>query len=488
MNKYYSLHNHTDHSNLRLIDSINTIEKLIDRAHELGLSGVAITDHESVSGHVQAIDYYNKKYADKKNEFKLILGNEIYLTKEGLNLETHGTGEAFNHMVLLAKDKIGHRQLRELSTRAWKRSYHKNLLRTPTYRSDLIEVIGSEQGHIIATTACLGGGPGYLFKEALQLGYLNKSIEFEEWTPLQEHPEITNFLNEMQDIFGKENFFIELQPNQFNYDQPLEKQNLQILYNANMIINYWGKFPFIYTTDSHYLKAEDREIHKLFLRSKSGDREVDEFYFYSYMMGYQEITDYFRPYISETKIQEMTLNTIKIGESIEHYDISHPQMVPKIKYNFDRFDQSTINTMYDFFMKNIDKEKHSYLHYFLNNEEEADTYFINLVLEGYYKKIYLSNSSVTIPERIDRLNYELEQIYETSKKINQSLSDYFITMAKIIEIIWDDAESLVGPGRGSASGFLLNYLIGITQIDPQSQMLYLPPWRLAIATYTAGYK
>ena len=87
-----------------------------------------------------------------------------------------------------------------------------------------------------------------------------------------------------------------------------------------------------------------------------------------------------------------------------------------------------------------------------------------------------------------RLDYELEQIYETSVKINQSLSDYFITMAKMIEIIWDKADSMVGPGRGSAAGFLINYLIGITQIDPHSQMLYLPPWRLAYTTHTAGYK
>ena len=78
---------------------------------------------------------------------------------------------------------------------------------------------------------------------------------------------------------------------------------------------------------------------------------------------------------------------------------------------------------------------------------------------------------------MEQLDYELKQIYETSNHINQSLADYFITMAKMIEIIWNEADSIVGPGRGSAAGFLINYLIGITQIDPQTQPLYIPPWR-----------
>jgi DNA polymerase-3 subunit alpha len=84
---------------------------------------------------------------------------------------------------------------------------------------------------------------------------------------------------------------------------------------------------------------------------------------------------------------------------------------------------------------------------------------------------------ITNADRMERLDYELEQIRETSIQIDQSLSDYFITMAKMIEIIWNEGDSMVGPGRGSAAGFLVNYLIGITQIDPQNQDLYLPPWR-----------
>ena len=85
---YTSLHNHTDYSNIRLLDSINTTEKLIDYAVKLGLNGVAITEHDCVGNHVKALSHY-KKIKEEFPNFKLILGNEIYLTREGLNATNH---------------------------------------------------------------------------------------------------------------------------------------------------------------------------------------------------------------------------------------------------------------------------------------------------------------------------------------------------------------------------------------------------------------
>ena len=73
---YTSIHNHTQFSNLKLIDSINRESELIDYAYELGLKGVAITDHDTISGHVQAWNHYNKKFTpEQREQFKLILGN-----------------------------------------------------------------------------------------------------------------------------------------------------------------------------------------------------------------------------------------------------------------------------------------------------------------------------------------------------------------------------------------------------------------------------
>ena len=448
-NSYTSLHNHTHYSNLRMIDSINTEETLIDRAFELGLRGVAITDHESLSGHVKALNYFNKKYKDAE-DFKLILGNEIYLTRSGLNSDSHQKGEKFYHMLLLAKDEIGHKQLRELSTRAWGRSYYKNLMRTPTYIEDLIEVIQANPGHVIATTACLASYTGTMFM-------------------MNELEAIEPHLRDMASIFGKDNFFIEIQASN-NRDQ--------IDYNSHMIINFWDQYDFIFTTDSHYLKKEDQEIHRLFLQSKSGaSRDVDTYYGSAYLMDWEELQSYFNFYISAAKIEIMRNNTNKINDMIEVYKLEHGQIVPRIQYE-DRFDFDKIKTINSLFKEN-NLDQYKYLSYFSSAEVEADRYLYNLILEGYHEKIYSLSlkKEISIEERMKRLDYELEQIYETSVKINQSLSDYFITMAKMIEIIWDKADSMVGPGRGSAAGFLINYLIGITQIDPQSQMLYLPPWR-----------
>ena len=79
-----SLHNHTDFSNFRLRDSINTVESLVDYAVELGQEVVAITEHDTIASHIRAEKYY-KKIKEKNPNFKVILGNEIYLVRNGLN-------------------------------------------------------------------------------------------------------------------------------------------------------------------------------------------------------------------------------------------------------------------------------------------------------------------------------------------------------------------------------------------------------------------
>jgi DNA polymerase-3 subunit alpha len=78
---YTSLHNHTEYSNLRLLDCINKVEDIIQYAHDIGLNGLAITDHEALSAHIKALKFYNQKCKDDESwkDFKLILGNEVYL-------------------------------------------------------------------------------------------------------------------------------------------------------------------------------------------------------------------------------------------------------------------------------------------------------------------------------------------------------------------------------------------------------------------------
>ena len=107
----FEVHSHTHYSNIRLLDSINRPEKLIQRAQDIGLAGIAITDHEALSSHIE-VNMIAKKIKETNPNFKVALGNEIYLTRNRDN------GQKYYHFILIAKDAQGHRQLRELSSLA----------------------------------------------------------------------------------------------------------------------------------------------------------------------------------------------------------------------------------------------------------------------------------------------------------------------------------------------------------------------------------
>ena len=444
INTYSSLHTHSEFSNLKLIDSINKTEELIQYAIDIGLSGIAITDHDCVGGHVRAWNYYNNLSDDIKNNFKLILGNEIYLCRSDLTAETHQKGEPFYHLILLALDDIGHEQIRQISTRAWSRSYMRNIMRTPTYSEDLFEIIGDNPGHVIATTACLGGYCGTMYG-------------------LREYDSIERHLSLMSDLFGFNNFFIELQPS---------KQSDQINYNKYMIAKYWNKYNFICTTDAHYLRKEDAAVHKVFLNSKSsGDREVDSFYSSAYMMSFEEIQEYFDAMNLHNEFIQMCANTLDINNRVVGYNLKQGSIIPKISYETTNDIKLAVtlfaNELYSY------KIDIPFITRMLQENHDADIYMIYLISQGWYK----INSFENKEQYIQELEYECEQLYEISKQLKQSMSDYFITMAKMIDIMWEEAGTIVGPARGSAGSSLIAYLLGITQINPLTQPVELPFWR-----------
>lgn len=164
-----SLHNHSQYSNLRLRDSINREDELIDYAIELGHEVIAFTEHETVSNAIKIEKYYNKVKKDHP-DFKVILGNEIYLCRDGLNAENfEKSNDKYYHFLLLAKNSKGYQQIRELSTRAWGRSWmNGKMRRVPTYYQDLIDIIGAEPGNVIGSTACFTAGHKVLTKNGLK--------------------------------------------------------------------------------------------------------------------------------------------------------------------------------------------------------------------------------------------------------------------------------------------------------------------------------
>lgn len=440
---YFSIHNHTEYSNLRLLDCINKVEDLIQYAFDLGLTGVCITDHEAVSAHIKALKFYKQKCKEDERwkEFRLGLGNEIYLCRNGLSSETYEKGEKFPHFILVAKDEEGHKQIRELSSRAWSHSFTMFLTRVPTYYKDIEEVVKHNPGHLIASSACIGGWLGICKANGAE----HNAITFIKWC---------------KEIFG-EDFYLELQPARYQE---------QIDYNKWLI--WLGKetnTKCIITTDSHYLKKEDREVHSSFLNSKDGDRETAEFYQYTYMMSPMEIFDLMGDYISKEEILEMFNNTNEIKEKVGNYDLAQPQIVPHL--SDDRSKHPEWKIIYP--MIKI-RDKFEYLNKYYNSESEDDRYMIYL---GLMKLNDLNLSEEKREQYLERLELELTECWLVSERLGQPISSYLLMVRNIIQIMWNKAESLVGISRGSAGVMLINYLIGVTQMNPLEQGIYLPHWR-----------
>ena len=285
-------------------DCINTVQGLIDLAIELGHECVAITDHETISSYIKAEKYY-KKIKEKHPDFKLIRGNEIYLTRNGLTAKNYDkTKDRYFHFILLAKDIEGYKQICELSTRAWQRSYmSRRQRRRPTYYQDLKDIVKPNQGHLIASSACLGS---QLDKFLLQ--YMDTGDE-------QYFDTARRWCEYIEDIFGSGNFYLELQPSN-NKEQIFV--NKQLLRLSEMLgINY------IITTDSHYGRPEDAPIHEAFLNSQDGDREVKSFYATTYMMKDEEIRS-FLPYLTSEQIEAAYTAIREIKNRCEDFSILKP--------------------------------------------------------------------------------------------------------------------------------------------------------------------
>ena len=472
MRNYFSAHNHTEFSNIKIIDSINRADRLIDYAWDLGLSGLAFTDHDCVSGSIKFIETYRKKltkeykalypdveikendefYAAASNElgFKVVLGNEIYLSEEGSSIQS--PDPHFWHLILIAKDAEGFKQIKQLSSAAWSRSWFKAIQRTPTYPSDLFEFV--KGGHLICSTACLGGYTAWCWKQIESLKY-QEVLPWETSADLKDAnyylAKLDNHLAAMTELFGQGNFFIELQPNDDVYGK---EQNG---YNKFMIERYWGKYPFIFTTDSHYLKAEEREVHKAFLNSKSSkDREVDDFYRYAYMMSQEEIRG-LMPYVTDAQFEEMVGNTHKIWSMCEYYPLEQNKVIAKVEYEHKDEYEEDLQIFHE-----VTEEAYPNFYYYLTTDNEADHYLMELIAHGYVNKYEDDWDDETY---FARLEEELWTIREVGNKINQSMSDYFTTISKMVELMWQ-AGSLVGPSRGSAGALLINYLLDITQMNP----------------------
>ena len=343
--------------------------------------------------------------------------------------------DKYYHFILLARDLEGNKQIREISTRAWMRSYmYRGMRRVPTYYQDLFDIIAKNPGHVIGSTACLGGSlPIQLlrYRDSKDENLLKK---------------IYLWINQMDNIFGHGNFFFEMQPS---------KNKDQIYVNKFLLkLSKELDVPYIISTDSHYCRNEDRKFHKAYLNAQNGEREVDEFYATTYLMTDKEIREYF-DYFSEEELQTAYENILNIKNMCEDYSLLKPLKIPELSWKKPVYSSEFLKEKEQELEKMIPE-----LHNFYYSDYYGDKLLSELIIERVYDDDTLKNT-----ETYNEINENLKATRISSEVNKVHWSAYYLNLQKIIDICWE-AGSITGPGRGSGVGFLLLYILGITQINP----------------------
>ena len=400
---YAGLHVHTHYS---LFDGIATPQEYVDRAAELGMPAIAITDHGSLSGHREMYR------AAKEKGIKPILGIEGYITKDR---HDHTDKKAkndpldlnYNHLVILAKNKKGLENLNRLNEIAWTEGFYKKP------RIDW-EILEEYKEGLIITSGCLSG-------------VLAKAIEADELAYAKEH------IQWCKSIFG-DDYYLEVMP----HNPPeINKTILQLA-------DEFGIMPVV-TPDCHHSDPSQAEIQelKLILNSYSNKTEKDVTYeksckhdnlmdrldylygadrqmsfkdFEIHLLSYEEM----KAAMEKQGIdrEDMYQATLDIVEKIEDYDIQDYQDLLPVQY--------------------------------MNPNAELRT----LALEG-LTAMGLEKNEVYL----NRIEEEMKVIED------KNFGPYFLVVRSMIA--WAKKEDImVGPGRGSAAGSLLCYALGITDIDP----------------------
>ncbi len=420
------LHCHTHGSNLRMLDCIVKTKDLIDYAVELDMKAVAITDHASISEHINAIQY-SKKLKEKGVDIKVLLGDEIYLVDDVVDVKENYVPRQtqFYHFILIAKDRVGYDQLREINAVGWQSSFFTGKMRrVPNDKRQIEKIIRDNKGHLLASTACIGGELAKAFFK-------------------QDKQQLISFVKWCISTFGKDNFAIEIQPSN-NPDQ--------------IAFNKWAKdfawkhsLKCISTCDVHYLKKEHHDIHKAFLTSRDADRgETEDFYATTYMMSTEEKKSYM-PYFSDEDYKQIVNDGWEFVKDVEFIDMEHITIIPE--RSLKGLDCQVRHIFKDWY------DKYPYIKNFAYSKYDQDTYFLRMVEDGFISKKQEFNDT-----NIGRIAWELEQLWLISDKLGARMSAYYNLVDYIVDICWEIG--FIGVSRGSVTGYYTAYLIDIQQMNP----------------------
>ena len=264
---------------------------------------------------------------------------------------------------------------------------------------------------------------------------------------------IKSWCSQLKDLFGKDDFYLEMQP---SYNEEQIYVNKAILSLSEEL-----GIPYIITNDSHYLKKEDKNIHKAYLNAQDGDREVDSFYATTYLMSDEEIRKYMFSYMGEENLEKAYQNIINIKDKCEDYSLKRPLKIPRLSWK-------EFNPILD---TNYWITKMPYLENFINSEYEEDKLLARAVVQKINEDESLQNDRA-----YDEINGCLKDTWISSEVNGSRWSAYFLNLQNIIELCWN-SNTLVGAGRGSGVGFILLYLLDIIQINCLKEKSPTRRWR-----------
>ena len=400
---YVGLHVHTHYS---LFDGIATPQEYVDRAVELGMTAIAITDHGSLSGHREMYR------AAKEAGIKPILGIEGYITKDRLDHtdkkeKNDPLDLNYNHLIILAKNAKGLENLNKLNELGWTEGFYKK----PRIDWQILEEY--KEGLII-TSGCLSGVLAKAI-EANELAYAKKHIQW------------------CKETFG-DDYYLEVMPH-----NPAEINKI--------ILDLADEFSIkpVVTPDCHHSDPKQKEIQELKLILNSYSNKVDKESTYEGSLEYDNLMDKLDYLYGEDR--QMSFNKFEI------HLLSDEEMHNAMKaQGIDRED------MYDNTIEIVNKigeydiKDHQDLLPVQYQDPDGELY--ELAIAG-LKERDLSDSQ----EYLDRLDEELKIIKD------KNFGPYFLVVRSMIA--WAKKEGImVGPGRGSSAGSLLCYALGITDIDP----------------------
>ena len=388
MGDFVHLHLHSEYS---LLDGACRISEIPARAAECGQSAVAITDHGVMFG---AVSFYLEC---KKAGIKPIIGCEVYVAPNSRFEKSSAESEKnYNHLVLLCKNEVGYKNLIYLVSMG----YTEGFFSKP--RIDM-ELLRSHSEGLIALSACLAGKIPTL----LLGGRYDDALEY---------------ALEMKGIFGRENFYIEVQNHGINEQKQILPQLVKIAREADLEL--------VATNDAHYLRRPDAKVQEVLMCIQTGT-VVGEKKYESFATGelYFKDSNEMRMLFPESEYPRALENTVKISEMCNFDFDFESQFLPEFK---------------------------------VPDGTSAAEYLRKMALDGLCRKtengLIKYSSEHSESDYIDRMNYELDTIEK------MGYSDYFLIVADYVNFA-KSRDIPVGPGRGSGAGSLVAYLIGITEVD-----------------------